>query len=82
MDDDGDQKDVAKFAAANSINYPVLLGKDNVANQYGGIEYLPTTFYIGRDGVVVDRVFGQPDSRDEIEKNIKRVLASTAEPRS
>jgi len=82
MDDDGDQKDVAKFAAANSINYPVLLGKDNVANQYGGIEYLPTTFYIGRDGVVVDRVFGQPDSRDEIEKNIKRVLASTTEPRS
>jgi peroxiredoxin len=82
MDDDGDQKDVAKFAAANSINYPVLLGKDNVANQYGGIEYLPTTFYIGRDGVVVDRVFGQPDNRDEIEKNVKRVLASTAEPRS
>jgi peroxiredoxin len=82
MDDDGDQKDVAKFAAANSINYPVLLGKDNVANQYGGIEYLPTTFYIGRDGVVMERVFGQPDNRDEIEKNVKRVLASTDEPRS
>jgi peroxiredoxin len=82
MDDEGDQKDVAKFAAEQSINYPVLLGKDNVASQYGGIEYLPTTFYIDRDGVVMDRVFGQPGSRDEIEQNVKRALASTAKPLS
>jgi peroxiredoxin len=73
--DDGDQKDVEKFAAENSINYPILLGKEKVAEQYGGIEYLPTTFYIDRNGVVVDRVFGQP-ARDEIEQNIKRVIAS------
>ena len=73
--DDGDQKDVEKFAAENSINYPILLGKEKVAEQYGGIEYLPTTFYIDRNGVVVDRVFGQP-AREEIEQNIKRVIAS------
>ena len=79
--DDGDQKDVEKFAAANAINYPVLLGKEAVATQYGGIEYLPTTFYIDRDGVVMDRVFGQP-GRDEIEKNIRLAIASTAKPRS
>ena len=60
----------------------MLLGKDSVASQYGGIDYLPTTFYIDRNGLVLDRVFGQPDSRDEIEQNVKRVLASTAEPRS
>jgi peroxiredoxin len=75
MDDDRDQKDVEKFAAANSINYPVLLGKENVAEQYGGIDYLPTTFYIDRDGIVMDRVFGQP-GRDEIEQNVKRAIAS------
>jgi len=82
MDDAGDRKDVVKFAAEQSINYPVLLGKDSVASQYGGIDYLPTTFYIDRNGVVLDRVFGQPDNRDEIEQNVKRALASTAEPRS
>lgn len=75
MDDDGDQKNVAKFAAENSINYPVLLGKEEVARQYGGIDYLPTTFYIDRQGVVMDRVFGQP-GRDEIEQNVKRAIAS------
>ena len=80
MDDDGDQKSVAKFAAENSINYPILLGKENVAAQYGGIDYLPTTFYIDRSGVVLDRVFGQPGTRDEIEQNVKRAIAS--KPRS
>jgi peroxiredoxin len=75
--DDGGQKDVVKFAAENAINYPVLMGQENVAMQYGGIEYLPTTFYIDRNGIVVDRVFGQPGNRDEIEQNVKRVIART-----
>lgn len=77
--DDGDQKDVEKFAAENSINYPILLGKETVAEEYGGIDYLPTTFYIGRDGVVMERVFGQP-GRKEIEENVRRAVAS--KPRS
>jgi peroxiredoxin len=79
--DDGDQKDVEKFALEHSINYPVLLGKEKVAEQYGGIAYLPTTFYIDRNGVVIDRVFGQP-GRDEIERNVKLAIASTSKPRS
>jgi peroxiredoxin len=79
MDDDSDQKDVAKFATEHSINYPVLFGKESVAGAYGGIDYLPTTFYIDRNGMVLDRVFGQP-GRNEIEQNIQRALAS--KPRS
>lgn len=75
--DDGDPKDVVKFAAANSINYPILIGEDKVADQYGGIEYLPTTFYIDRNGVVLDRVFGEPQ-REEIEQNIKRAIATVS----
>ncbi len=73
--DDGDASDVKKFAAENSINYPILLGQEKVAEQYGGIDYLPTTFYIDRSGVVVARVFGQPE-RAEIEQNVKRAIAS------
>ncbi len=79
--DDGGQEDVEKFAAENPINYPILLGQEQVAEQYGGIDYLPTTFYIDRNGVVINRVFGQA-SRDEIEQNIKRAIASTSTPRS
>lgn len=76
MDDEGDRKNVVRFAAENSINYPILLGKENVAEQYGGIDYLPTTFYIDRNGVVIDRVFGQPGSRTEMEESIKRAIAT------
>jgi peroxiredoxin len=75
--DDGDENDVQKFAAQNAINYPILLGQDKVADAYGGIDYLPTTFYIDRNGVVIERVFGQPE-RDEIEQNVKRAIASKA----
>ena len=74
MDDD-DPKEVVKFAAQNSINYPILIGEEKVAAQYGGIDYLPTTFYIDRNGIVLDRVFGQA-GRDEIEQNIQRAIAS------
>jgi cytochrome c biogenesis protein CcmG/thiol:disulfide interchange protein DsbE len=80
MDDSG-QEDVQKFAAENAINYPILLGQEEVAEEYGGINYLPTTFYIDRNGVVINRVFGEAD-RGEIEQNVKRALASTAQPRS
>jgi peroxiredoxin len=76
--DDGDPKEVVKFAAENAINYPVLFGQEKVADEYGGIEYLPTTFYIDRNGVVLDRVFGQPGAREEIEKEIQRAIAGTA----
>ena len=74
---DDDPKDVVKFAAENAINYPILFGQEKVANEYGGIEYLPTTFYIDRNGVVLDRVYGQPE-REEIEQKIKRAIATTA----
>lgn len=75
--DDGDPKEVVKFAAENAINYPVVFGVEKVADEYGGIDYLPTTFYIDRNGVVLDRVYGQPE-RDEIEQKIKRAIATTA----
>jgi peroxiredoxin len=76
MDDPSDRNDVIKFAKEAGVNYPVVLGQQSVADLYGGIEYLPTTFYIGRDGVVVERVFGQPGSRDEVEKAVKLALAA------
>jgi peroxiredoxin len=71
--DDASPKDIAEFAQKMSVNYPVLVGKESVGNQYGGIPYLPSTFYISRDGKVVDRVFGLV-SRSEIENNIQKAL--------
>jgi thiol-disulfide isomerase/thioredoxin len=73
MDDAGKDK-IAQFAKEMGVNYPVLLGKESVGDEYGGLEYLPTSFYIGRDGKVVARVFGLR-SRSDIEDWIKEALS-------
>jgi peroxiredoxin len=75
--DDTDPKDIADFAKKMGVNYPIVVGKEAVGDQYGGIPYLPSTFYIARDGKVVDRVYGLV-SRSEIEGDIKKALASSS----
>jgi thiol-disulfide isomerase/thioredoxin len=72
--DDASQEDIAKFASNMGVNYPILLGKEAVGDAYGGVQFLPATFYIGRDGKVVDKVFGLK-GRGEIEENVKKALA-------
>ena len=72
--DEGNAHDaVAKFAKDMGLNYTVLLGNDKVADQYGGVDALPTTFVIGRDGTIVTRVFGLV-SHSEIEDNVRAAL--------
>lgn len=50
------------------------IGEETVGNAFDGVQLLPSTFYIGRDGKVVDKVFGLK-KRNEIEEDIKRALA-------
>jgi peroxiredoxin len=71
--DDASPADIAKFAKDLGVNYPVLVGKEAVGDAYGGVQFLPATFYIGRDGKVVDKVFGLK-GRGEIEDDIKKAL--------
>ncbi len=49
MDEDGWQA-VKPFISEAGINYRVLLGNDSISQLYGGVEALPTTFIIDRDG--------------------------------
>lgn len=78
MDDDG-KSTVTKFAQDMKIDYTVLLGNDNVADEYGGVDGLPTTFYVDRDGKIVKVVAGLV-SHKEIEDGIKEALNSSASP--
>ena len=72
--DDASPNDIEKFANDLGVNYPILVGEETVGNAFGGVQFLPSTFYIGRDGKVVDKVFGL-NRRNEIEEDIKRALA-------
>jgi peroxiredoxin len=75
--DDSAKDEIAKFAKDMGVNYPVVLGKETLADQYGGVEFLPTTFYIDRSGNIQERVFGIVDRRDA-ESSLKKALASAA----
>jgi cytochrome c biogenesis protein CcmG/thiol:disulfide interchange protein DsbE len=49
MDDDG-WPAVKPYMQEHNINYRVLLGNDSVSQLYGGLDALPTTFIIDREG--------------------------------
>jgi cytochrome c biogenesis protein CcmG/thiol:disulfide interchange protein DsbE len=72
MDDDG-WKAVTPFVAEKKINYRVVLGDDKTGDQYGGVEALPTTFVIDRDGRVASVHVGL-SSRKDFEDAIEKLL--------
>jgi len=71
--DDSSKDDIAKFAKDMGVNYPVLLGKEAVGDAYGGVPALPESFFIGRDGKIVDKIIGLR-GRADIEDSIKKAL--------
>ncbi len=75
--DDSDDKTISDFLKEMGVNYTIVKGKESVGVAYGGVLGLPTTFFIGRDGKIVDQAAGLV-SRSEIEQNIKISLAQGA----
>jgi len=80
MDDAGPEV-IAKFASEMGVNYPVLLGTDQVSDDYGDVQYLPTTFSINRNGTIVDKITGLLD-RKNIEEAVQKALNSSTPPMS
>jgi cytochrome c biogenesis protein CcmG/thiol:disulfide interchange protein DsbE len=50
--DQGGLKDVVPFMKDHGMNYPVVLGTEEVVSAYGGIEGIPTTFVIDKKGYI------------------------------
>lgn len=68
-----EKKEIAKFVEQMHMNYPVLIDGDSISQPYGGLDSLPTSFFVNRDGTVVAAQMGIT-SKDEIEGNIKKAL--------
>lgn len=79
--DDASPKDIASFTRDIGVNYPILLGKEAVGDAYGGVQFLPETFYVDRDGKLVDRAFGLK-GRGEIEDHVRKALGLTGVARN
>ena len=63
-----------EFYQAYRMNYPVIMGNQSIAEKYGGILGLPTTFLIGRDGLIHFKQVGATDF-PKLEQLIVSLLA-------
>ena len=79
MDDTG-IKDVKPFVEKHHMTYTVLLGDNRVAEQFGGILGLPTTFVVDRNGKFYSMHQGLV-SRNVVEEEVQTLLGTpTASP--
>src|ERR1700678_4714917 len=76
-EDDADtpRAKLAKFGQEQGLNYPLLVGDDAVSRKYGGVEFLPPSYFVGRDGKIIAETAGLV-SKDEVEASIKKALAA------
>ncbi len=75
--DQGGPEVVKPFAAKMGINYPLVMADESVQTLFGGIEAIPTTFIIDRDGQIRDRKVGAEET-EAYEKKIASVLSEGA----
>ena len=61
-----------------AMNYPVMLGSDEVAAKFGGFLGYPDSFVISKDGEVVEKVMGAIDT-DSASQLIRRLLRREGE---
>ena len=76
MDENG-WEDVKPFLADMKMNYRVVVGDDDIIKAYGGVEDLPTTFLIDRQGKIAAIHLGLA-SRKDFEDGVEELLRETA----
>jgi thiol-disulfide isomerase/thioredoxin len=57
----------------NTMNYPIVIGNDDIAAKFGGLLGLPTTIVISRDGKIQKKYIGSVD-KAALEKDIQALL--------
>ena len=69
-----DKSAIGNFVAAEKVDYPMLIDGDSISEAYGGLDDLPASFFIDRNGKVVAASVGLT-SESDIEGNIKKALS-------
>ena len=68
-----EKQEIARFVQRMKMPYPVLIYADSISEPYGGLDALPTTYFVDRNGTVVAAQLGM-STKEELEKNIKKAL--------
>ena len=76
MDEDG-WSAVKPYLARMNVNYRIVLGNDKVGDQYGGVDSLPTTFLIDRQGRIAATHVGLTGGKEDFKNDISNLLATS-----
>ncbi|HAO78262.1 MAG TPA: alkyl hydroperoxide reductase [Verrucomicrobia subdivision 3 bacterium] len=68
---------VKPLAQRMGINYPLVIGTTQATDAYGGIQAVPTTLLIGRDGRILKTYLGARD-KSEFQRDIQSALQHTS----
>jgi thiol-disulfide isomerase/thioredoxin len=68
-----EKKDIAHAAEQLHIDYPVLIDGATLSKPYDGLDAMPTSYFVDKNGTVVAAQLGLT-SKDDIENNIKKAL--------
>jgi thiol-disulfide isomerase/thioredoxin len=71
--DGATEEKVRQIADKYGVKYPVFRCNHKTAQAYGGLPYLPESFYISKDGKLV-LAAADAGSKEEIEVNIRKLL--------
>jgi peroxiredoxin len=75
MDEDG-WAAIKPYVRDRKMNYRVLLGDDKVGTSYGGLDALPTTLLIDREGNIASVHEGVAMGKEEFKNAIVQLLGS------
>jgi peroxiredoxin len=73
MDDEGWEA-VKPFLAELGVNYRVVMGNDETAQMYGGVDALPTTFLIDKSGKIAAVHVGLDAGKKDFEDGVEELL--------
>jgi cytochrome c biogenesis protein CcmG/thiol:disulfide interchange protein DsbE len=70
----GSPAGVARLLAGKNYTFTTLLDPQNDTGRAYRLQYVPTTFFIDREGFIRDKVIGGFENLAQIEDRIKKIL--------
>lgn len=66
--------EVAQFVAEVGLTFPIALDTSGETTELYRIQGMPTTFFVGRDGLIKDMVIGGPLTQAAIESKVAELV--------
>ena len=65
---------VEEFMQGNNLSFTVLLDtRQDIAYKYN-FRYIPTTFFIDKDGIIQDKIIGAFQNKTQIENRLSKII--------